>query len=126
MSKLNIPEGYQQVMPYLILPNANGFLAFTQKVFGAKEKYKVMRDENTIMHGEIQIGDNIIMFADSTAEYPPQAGSFFIYVEDADKTYKQALDAGATTIAAPGDKEYGRSGGVKDAFGNSWWITSVK
>ena len=33
-------------MPYLILENAAGFILFTQKVFGAKETLKIMRDEN--------------------------------------------------------------------------------
>ena len=36
---MKIPENYQTVMPYLILENAQGFIAFTQKVFGAKETH---------------------------------------------------------------------------------------
>ena len=46
-----------------------------------------MRDEN-IMHCEIKIGNSVIIFADSTAEYPPMNAGLFIYVEDADITYK--------------------------------------
>jgi PhnB protein len=65
------------------------------------------------------------MFADSTAEYPPMNAGFFIYVEDADITYNKALDNGATVVTQSGNQSYGRSGGVKDAFGNTWWITSV-
>jgi uncharacterized glyoxalase superfamily protein PhnB len=39
--------------------------------------------------------------------------------------YAQALRAGATTIEAPSDKPYGdRSAGVKDPFGNSWFIAT--
>ena len=47
---------------------------------------KHMRDETTIMHAEIKINDSIIMFADSTEQYPPQPAGFFIYVDDVDKT----------------------------------------
>ncbi len=45
------------------------------------------------------------------------------YVEDADKTYQRALEAGATSIREPEDQFYGdRSAGVIDPFGNHWWI----
>jgi len=52
----------------------------------------------------------------------------FIYVHDADLTYKKALAAGAATVPGnePSDKDYGRTCGVTDPFGNTWWITSVK
>lgn len=51
MEKTKVPEGYQTITPYLIIPNANGFLQFTQQVFDAKEKYKEMRDEKLIQVG---------------------------------------------------------------------------
>lgn len=126
MEKQQLPNGYQTVMPYLIINDAAGFMAFTQKVFGATEKMKHMRDEHVIMHGEIEIGGSIIMFAESTSEYPQQPGGLFICVDDADATYKKALDAGAASIMPPADQDYGRSCGIKDAHGNSWWITKVK
>jgi PhnB protein len=126
MKNVIVPEEYQQVMPYLIVPDAAGFLSFTQKVFGAEEKYKEMRDENTIKHAEIKIGDSVIMFAQSTKEYPPQNAGLFIYVENADAVYQKALDEGAGEIMKPADQPYGRSGGVNDPFGNTWWITSVQ
>jgi PhnB protein len=121
-----IPTNYQTVMPYLILKNAEKFIDFTKMVFGATETYKVMRDENTIMHGEIMIGESTIMFADSTNEYEPQTAGLFIYVDNADDTYKNAIEAGAIIITELSDQPYGRSGGVKDPFGNTWWITSIK
>lgn len=124
--KLNIPENYQIVMPYLIIKNAQQFIGFMQKVFDAEETYKVMRDEKTIMHAEIMIGGSTIMFADSTDQFNVRNAGLFIYVEDADVTFKKAIDAGATVINKMADQNYGRSGGVQDPFGNDWWITSVK
>jgi PhnB protein len=121
-----IPGGYQTVTPYLILKNAAAFIEFTQKVFNAELINKHMRDEVIIMHAEIKIGsDSIIMFADSTEQYPPRPAGFFIYVEDADKTYEAALQNDAVVITKVTDQSYGRSGGVQDPFGNSWWITSA-
>jgi PhnB protein len=125
MKTLNIPEGYQHVMPYLIVKDAPAFLDFTQKVFGAEEKYKAMRDEKLIQHGEINIGGSVIMFADATEQHQEQPAGFFIYVDDCDAVYKKALENGATTVTEPADQSYGRSAGVKDAFGNTWWLTSA-
>jgi PhnB protein len=121
-----IPEGYQKVTPYLIIPNAAGFIEFTKGVFGAELINKYMRNgESLIMHGEIKIGDSVIMFADSTEQYQPQPAGFFIYVENADETYQKALDKGASSVTQISNQSYGRSGGVKDASGNTWWITEV-
>jgi PhnB protein len=121
-----IPGNYHTVMPYLILKNAAGFIDFTQKVFDAKETHRAMRDDHIIQHAEVMIGDSTIMFADSTEQYPPQTGYLFIYVDDADKRYQKALEAGAQKVTELADQSYGRSGGVMDPFGNTWWITSVK
>ena len=96
-----------------------------QDVFGAQLINKHLRDESIILHGEVKVGDSLIMFADSTPEYAPMTAPFFIYVEDADTTYQLALQHGATVVTAMGNQSYGRSGGVKDPFGNTWWITSV-
>ncbi|MEO6188310.1 MAG: VOC family protein [Ginsengibacter sp.] len=126
--KSSIPDGYQTVMPYLILKNAQEFIEFTENVFNAVEikRNRQMRDEKTIMHSEIQIGGNTIMFADSTEQFAPQPGGLFIYVDDADETFKKAIANGASVINEVADQSYGRSGGVEDSNGNSWWITSVK
>ncbi len=126
MSKeVYIPEGYNRVMPYLIIQNTDEFLAFTKLVFSAEEKMKVLRDSTTIMHGEILIGESCIMFAGATEEYTVQNAGMYINVADADETYKKALDAGGTSIMEPTDQEYGRSCGVKDPCGNTWWITAT-
>ena len=125
MKNVKIPEGYQQVMPYLIIENAAAFFSFTQTVFGAVEKYKAMRTETLIMHAESSIGESVIMFADATEQYKVQTGSFFIYVDDCDAIYQKALDNGAVTVSEPAAQSYGRSAGVKDLFGNTWWLTGV-
>jgi PhnB protein len=117
---------YQTVMPYLIVKDAEKFIAFVKDVFDARETYKAMRDVNTIMHGEVMIKESTIMFADATAEYASQSAGLFVYVDDADVTYEKAIASGATIITELSDQPYGRSGGVKDPFGNTWWITSIQ
>jgi PhnB protein len=121
---MKIPEGYQQVMPYLIVPGAAKFMDFMAKVFGATEKIKVMRDEQLVMHAEVRIGESVIMFADATDKFAPRPAALFVYVEDADRTYSLALEEGATSVTPMSDQEYGRSGGFADPFGNRWWPTT--
>ena len=125
MEYSDIPAGYQRITPYLILENAEGFFTFTKNVFGAIEKYKAMRSENVIMHAEISIAGSSIMFADATEQYAKQTAGLFIYVNNCDETYQTALANGAAKVMEPADQEYGRSAGVKDPFGVTWWITSV-
>lgn len=122
---MKIPQNYQRVMPYLILENAPGFITFTQKVFDAKETQKVMRDENTIMHAEVMIGESTIMFAEATEKFKVSNADLFVYVDDADETYKTALKNGGSVVNELANQPYGRSGGIKDPFGNVWWVTSV-
>jgi PhnB protein len=126
MNKINIPEGYQAVMPYLILPDATGFIEFAEKVFGGVQRSISYRDDaKTVMHAEVNINEAIIMCCDRTNDWKPQPASLFIYVQNADATYEKAVAAGSETIMPLCDQPYGRTCGIGDPFGNTWWITSV-
>lgn len=121
---MNIPKGHQAVMPYLMLEDAARFIDFITTVFNAEMTHESMRD-GIVGHCEAQIGGCTIMFSQSRDQWKPATGNMFVYVEDADATYKKAIDAGATTVMEMADQDYGRSGGVTDPHGNVWWITSV-
>jgi len=121
----NLPEGYQTVMPYLILKNAQSFIKFTKEVFNAEEIQLIMRDDEVIMHGEISIGGSVIMFAEQSGDFGVQNAGLFVYLDNCDKTYEVALANGASSIMEPTDQNYGRSAGIKDPFGNIWWLTTA-
>lgn len=126
MTTLSIPEGHHTVMPYLILNNASLFFDFAKSVFGAQEVSRYMREGSTeIMHAEIRIGDSLIMFGQAGGPWQPCTAGLYVYVADADDCYAKAIAAGATSIFPPENKDYGRSGGVTDPFGNTWWITQL-
>lgn len=122
---MNIPSQYNQVMPYLIIPNASGFIAFMVHVFGAVEQLQVPRTEGVIMHGELRIGGSVIMFADSTEEFSPRPAGMFIYVDNVDEVYARAMAEGAVTTMPPMKMDYGYTCGFKDPFGNDWWPTQA-
>jgi len=124
---MKIPEQYNQLMPYLILKGTDGFKNFMAKVFDAKEQLMVPGEDGAVMHGELRIGKAVIMFAEAGGQFSVMNAGMYIHVADADATYKKDLAAGDVTVEGqePSDKEYGRTCGVKDPFGNTWWITSV-
>ncbi|ACT95852.1 VOC family protein [Dyadobacter fermentans] len=127
MSTTKIPNGHQTIMPYLMLDGAPKFRDFTTTVFGGTigaTQYQEDHPEQ-IRHSEVRIGDSTIMFCDSRPEWPAQPANLFVYVDNADDTYQKALDAGGTSVMPPADQDYGRSCGVADPCGNTWWITSV-
>jgi PhnB protein len=124
---MKIPEQYNRLMPYLILKKTDKFKDFMEKVFDAKEQLIVPGTGGTVMHGELRIGDAVIMFAEAGGQFSVMNAGMYIHVDNADDTYKKALAAGAITVEGqePSDKDYGRTCGVKDPFGNTWWITSL-
>ena len=83
--------------------------------------------EGKVMHAEVKIGDSRIMLAKACGEMGPMPAMIHLYLNDADATYRAAIEAGATSVQEPTDQFYGdRSGGVKDACGNLWWIATHK
>lgn len=124
---MNIPAGHQPLMPYLMLPGAAQFGEFAKTVFNAELMSSRMRDDGqTVMHAELQISGCTIMYSDASEDWKPQPANLFVYVDDADATFKKACDNGCSVVMPPADQDYGRSCGVSDPFGNVWWITSLK
>lgn len=125
MKELHIPEGYQAVIPYLIIRDVAGFIDFAKVVFGATEIMRHMtEDQKSIMHAEIRINGSVIMMGEASDMWPVNNAGMFVYVQDADEVYARAMQQGATSILEPNDKEYGRNCGFKDAYGNVWWPVS--
>ncbi|HEX5025765.1 MAG TPA: VOC family protein [Agriterribacter sp.] len=112
---MKIPSNHQEIMPYLILPSAEDFVNFMQQVFNAELTHKGFSpDSKIVMHAEIQVEGCTIMFCDATGQWKCQPANMFIYVNNADETYRNALSNGAESIMEPADQSYGRSCGVKD------------
>ena len=126
MSTKHIRHGIGSVRPYLYgrldLPD------LLKKAFGAAELERVPVGGDKGFHIETKIGDSIVVLEVGD---PPHAGgtraSIYVYVEDVDAAYKRALEAGATSVGAPSDKPYQeRSAGIKDSYGNTWYIATYR
>lgn len=112
------PEGWRTVTPRIFTHDVRGLTAFMRAVFGATGRAQAGRPM------EMRIGDSIVMVsADTVRDTLPAC--LYVYVEDADKTYRKAMSAGARTIEKPKDTPYGdRRAVVEDAWGNVWQIAT--
>jgi PhnB protein len=122
---MKIAEGHQALMPYLMLNNASEFADWMKTIFNAEPGITHFHEDGSVQHGEITVNGMVMMYSQARAEYPAVNTHFFIYVDDADKYYAAALAHGASSARPLTDQPYGRSGGVKDPFGLTWWITSL-
>ena len=136
MSAKPIPAGHHTVAPYLAIKNAVEALEFYKKAFGAAETYRLMMPDGRLGHGEIRLGDSMIMLSDEFPEYdggvsPETLGGssvcIHLYVEDVDAFFKKAVAAGAKERKPVVDQFYGdRSGQLEDPFGHLWWVATHK
>jgi uncharacterized glyoxalase superfamily protein PhnB len=125
MSVKPIPDGYKNVIPYLICTGTEKVIEFCQKAFDAKIAEMHKTDDGTIMHAAIHIKDSAIMLSEGSPKFPPMPSMLHIYVEDVDSVYKKAIAAGGVSLREPANEFYGdRSCGVRDGSGNQWWIAT--
>lgn len=120
-----IPEGFHTVTPFLMAEGADKLIEFIQKAFNGKVTYMMKSDEGIVRHATLKIGDSTVMVSESTEVYKPMSCMLHLYVENSDAVYQAALKAGAESTREPMDEFYGdRSAGVRDAWGNQWWIAT--
>jgi PhnB protein len=120
------PAGFRWITPFFHASRASEFIDFLKDAFGATEKELVMSPEGAVTYATYLIGDSPIELASSRGEWQPMPAAMHLFVDDADRVYQRALDAGATSLFAPSEQPYGqRVGGVVDAEGNRWYIATV-
>ena len=125
-----IRPGFQKVTPYLVASDGEALLRFAKEAFGADETLRSIGPAGGI-HGEVRIGDSMLMIGGGIPgrEFKGKLNTtaLHVYVEDTDAVYEKALAAGAVSIGAPQDHDYGERGaGVKDFAGNFWYIATHK
>jgi len=128
-----IPSGYHTATPYLTIKGAASAIDFYKRAFSATELFRMPGPDGKIMHAEITIGNSRIMLADECAaqgtQAPPSlngtASGIFLYVEDVDASYKQAIKAGAKETQPVQDMFWGdRFGKLTDPFGHKWMLAT--
>ena len=128
MSVPAVPPGYHTITPGITCKDAAKAIDFYKEAFGATEVMRMDGPEGRIMHAELKIGDSHLFVAD---EYPgmnaaPAEGALpsqalYLYLDDVDAVFEQAVAAGATGAMPVADMFWGdRMGKVVDPFGHHW------
>jgi PhnB protein len=123
----------QGVIPYLMVRGASDAIAWYQRALGAEELVRMpMEGSDKLMHCELRINDGPVFLSDEFAEYGaslgdgPRGVTMFLRVDDADRWYNRALEAGATVRMEIADQFWGdRFGEVVDPFGHGWAFASA-
>ena len=117
---------FRTVTPYLTVADVHEEIEFVTKAFGAEGKIYGLGSAGGY-HSEYRIGDSMVMIGGGGKgakwKGSPTPGSLHLYVADVDAVYERAIQAGATSLMAPTNQEYGdRDAAIVDVGGNHWYI----
>jgi uncharacterized glyoxalase superfamily protein PhnB len=129
-----------QVIPHLLIRNLAEALKFYQQAFRAVELYRSPMPGGQGLHAQMRIGEALILLSEEGPQGEHEWAGFGspqtlggttvtlqIYVDDVDRAFQRALDAGAAPVCEPGDFFWGdRYSMVRDPFGHSWALGTVK
>jgi len=125
-------EVHPSVSPHLVVGDGAAAIDFYVKAFDAVELGRVQGPDGRLMHAALQINGSTVMLNDDFPEYndgksstPTALGgtpvTIHLTVTDVDAKFQQAIDAGATVIAALENQFWGdRYGVLRDPFGHHW------
>jgi uncharacterized glyoxalase superfamily protein PhnB len=128
------PAGYHDVTPVLVVSGPEAIDHYV-RALGATERERALVPDGRMMHGEIQVGDSIVMLTD---EFPEQEAdsktgtslgavtmTLMVYTPDVDAAYARATGAGATSVMPVGDMFWGdRFGTIRDGSGQIWGLAT--
>ncbi|MFF8095066.1 VOC family protein [Streptomyces sp. NPDC016675] len=123
--KHTAPEGYTSVAPWVVTDDTGALLDFVTAAFGGEELGRVEVEDGTVGHGEIRVGDTVVLAFDRRSDWPVMPALLRVYVPDADAAMAAAVEHGAQVVTEVTDSAWGDRGGrVRDPFGNIWWVVS--
>lgn len=101
------------------------FITFLENAFGAQVVERHQSPEGFVYHAKVRLGDSIVEMGEAHDQWQPMQSAIYMYVEDVDAVYKQALSAGGTSASEPTNQPYGdRTASIKDEFGNTWQLAT--
>jgi uncharacterized glyoxalase superfamily protein PhnB len=120
MDKLR-PDAWHTVTPRIVAGDVAGLAEFLRTVFDAVGELRVGAPT------EIRIGDSVVMVSDGGGVREAMPAFLYVYVEDADETYRRAIAAGAESIERPANMPYGdRRATIRDPWANMWQIATYR
>ena len=134
MSAKLIPDGYDSLIPSIIVRDAAKAIEFYKDVFGATEMMRMNYPGSPkIAHAELKIRNHVLMLGDENPQMgavAPQSGappstSVMVYVSDVDAIFNKAVAKGAKGTMPPMDMFWwDRYGKFIDPFGHQWGVAT--
>ena len=137
----------RRIAAHLIVRNLEKAIDFYRRAFGAEVLYRsAIPPDARVLHAQLRIGDAYFLVSEENMGLPEDVyarhetgwktrspetlrGTSVIlelYVDDADRAFRQAVDAGATSKMPVANTFYGdRYGQVADPFGHVWALATV-
>ncbi|HYM95980.1 MAG TPA: VOC family protein, partial [Candidatus Sulfotelmatobacter sp.] len=125
--------------PMIAYENGPAAMDWLSRAFGFREKDRRLTAEGRLTHGEMLIGDGLIMMATPSPHYrgpkrhreecaqasrwsevPYIIDGFLVQVDDVDAHFKKAQAEGATILSPVEEGEGGRRYRAEDIEGHRW------
>lgn len=120
-----LPEGFGTVNTYVFSSDPEELIEFLKNAFHALELDRTINPKNgDIANCILKVGFSCIMISQARDQFKNMKSSFYLFVDDVDKIFNNAVEHGAKVELEPMDMDYGdRQGGIIDPSGNYWWIS---
>jgi len=129
MPVANPPENLPSISPYLYYEDVAAALSFLARAFGLHERVRMAGPDGAVGHAEMEFGNGVVMMGCPGPDYrnPKHLGgvtqSLYLYVDEVDKHFRRAVEAGAKIVSEPADQFYGdRNYAAEDPEGHLWYF----
>lgn len=130
-----LPQGPTTgLTPHLTIAGGRAIeaVAFYERAFSATQAMPPMLgdDSGLVMHAHLRINGGSLMLNDEFLQYQPSKGTggpvtLHLQVDDVDKWFARAIDAGCEATMPVADMFWGdRYGQLRDPFGQTWAIAA--
>jgi uncharacterized glyoxalase superfamily protein PhnB len=130
---------YPDVIPMIAYEDGAKAMDWLARVFGFRERTRMIARDGRLSHGEMETGHGVIMLATPSPDYeapkhhrdgceqarkwssvPYIIDGVLVYVDDAAAHFARALDGGATILSELEEGENGKRYRAEDLEGHRW------
>ena len=132
-------SSYPPVIPMLAYENGPEAMDWLARVFGFRERARMVGEDGRLSHGEMEAGEGLIMLATPSPHYhgpkrhreecaaaarwsevPYVIDGVLVYVDDVAAHFERARSAGATILSAVEEGGEGKRYRAEDLEGHRW------
>jgi uncharacterized glyoxalase superfamily protein PhnB len=130
---------YPDVIPMIAYEDGPRAMDWLADAFGFKERARMTDPSGRLSHGEMQVGEGVIMLATPSPDYrgpkhhresceqarrwssvPYIIDGVLVYVKDVHAHFERARKAGANILSEPKEDSNGKQYRVEDLEGHRW------